>query len=129
MNRKRVSLAERYNARLADLAPAVETPTVTAGATHVYQMYTITVPAEQRDAILTYIRARGVGASVHFDPPVHLQSYYMERGAKRGDLPATEELVQRLITLPIYPDMTHTDQDWVVDCLRDACREYFGDLR
>jgi len=122
LNARRIALAQRYNTFLGPLAPMIRIPAVVEGATHVYQMYTIEVRADLRDAIVRHLRARGVGASVHFDPPVHLQPYYLEQGAYRykGMLPITERLAQELITLPIYPDMTDAEQDWVVHCLQEA---------
>lgn len=124
MNNKRISLAHRYDTLLASLQPVVQTPIVSEGAKHVYQMYTIRVRADLRDQIVHKLRDRKVGASVHFDPPVHLQPYYLERGSWQGMLPATEQLVSELITLPIYPDMTEAEQDWVVHCLG----EIVGDI-
>ena len=123
MNARRVVLAHRYDAELAALAPMVRTPLVAESATHVYQMYTIRVPATTRDQILHYLRANGIGASVHFDPPVHLQPYYMDRGGRPGQLPETEKLAKELITLPMFPDMTEEEQDWVIEALTDACRK------
>ena len=123
MNAQRVALAGRYDKLLADLAPVIVTPVVLEGATHVYQMYTVLVENASRDGILSYLRAHGVGASVHFDPPVHLQPYYLRHHEVDGPLPVTEKLAKQLITLPIYPDMSHEDQDWVVECLRNATKE------
>jgi perosamine synthetase len=118
LNRKRVILAERYNERLAALSPVLKTPVTAPGATHVYQMYTVTVPAERRDGLIRFLKERGVGASVHFDPPVHQQPYYRDFP---GALPATEALAQEIVTLPIFPDMTFEEQDWVIEALQDAC--------
>jgi len=122
MNARRIELAHRYDTALADLAPTVNLPAVDPAATHVYQMYTILVPAADRDGILLHLRDHGIGASVHFDPPVHLQPYYIERGGKPGQLPETERLAKELITLPMFPDMTEEDQNWVVDNLAVACK-------
>jgi len=123
MNAQRVALAQRYDRLLADLVLAVKAPVVVQGATHVFQMYTITVDEALRDGIVIYLRERGVGASVHFDPPVHLQPFYLDYYAGQVSLPVTEKLAKELITLPIYPDMNEVDQDWVVACLKEALRE------
>jgi perosamine synthetase len=120
LNTKRVNLAERYNQLLASLSPIIRTPSVAEGGTHVYQMYTVQVNPDLRDRVLYYLRDHGVGASVHFDPPVHLQPYYRERGGQPGMLPVTERLASELITLPIYPGMTEDEQDWVVHCLSES---------
>lgn len=119
-NTKRVALAKRYDHLLASFAPGLSTPVVAEGATHVYQMYTIRIENGQRDEIVMNLRSMDVGASVHFDPPVHLQPYYLSRGYTNGALPVTEKLARELITLPLYPDMTEEDQDWVVYCLEKA---------
>jgi len=85
-------------------------------------MYTIEVAGGHRDAVLNQLRRNGVSASVHFDPPVHLHSYYSSLGGQGTALPVTERLARELISLPIYPDMTEEDQDWVIHCLHEAAQ-------
>lgn len=120
MNDRRIALARRYDTALANLTPMVRTPATAKAATHVYQMYTIEVGNGQRNGVMHYLRENGVGASVHFDPPVHLHPYYRERGGGKDMLPITEQLARELITLPIYPDMKDEAQDWVVHCVQEA---------
>jgi len=122
MNRRRIALAKRYDQQLISLAPLVTVPSVVDGATHVYQMYTIEVAGGHRDALLNQLRRNGVSASVHFDPPVHLHPYYSSLGGQGTALPVTERLARELISLPIYPDMTEEDQDWVIHCLHEAAQ-------
>lgn len=120
LNARRQALAQVYDERLGLWQNLVRTPQVAESATHVYQMYTIEVEATQRDGVITQLRENWVGASVHFDPPVHLSPFYRNMGWGEGMLPVTERLAGELITLPIYPDMTADDQDWVVECLGKA---------
>ena len=120
-NRRRQALAARYDRLLGEL-PGIATPSVAREATHVYQMYTITAPEAARDRIVHSMRADGIGASVHFDPPVHLQPYYRECGGREGQLPTTERLARSLITLPMYPDLSESLQDKVVESLSRAVR-------
>jgi dTDP-4-amino-4,6-dideoxygalactose transaminase len=119
MNDRRRSIARIYDAGLADL-DGVATPVEKAGRRHVYQMYVIRcLEIARRDALVHALRVRGVEASVHFDPPVHLQPYYAEkRGGRPGLLPATERLAASVITLPIYPGMTDADAAFVVEAVR-----------
>ncbi|MCA9693043.1 MAG: DegT/DnrJ/EryC1/StrS family aminotransferase, partial [Myxococcales bacterium] len=119
MNRRRVAIAARFDAAFADLG-AIVTPRVVDGATHVYQMYTVQVVDGDRNAIVHRLRAAGIGASVHFTPPAHLQPAYLERGSKRGDLPVTERLADTLITLPMFPDMSEDQQVAVIEQVRAA---------
>lgn len=123
MNGRRQALARRYAEKLAPLAPTVTLPHVQADATHVWQMYTVEVPAAMRDRFVMSLRAKGIGASVHFDPPVHLQPYYAERWPELvGALPVTERLANELVTLPMFPDMSHEEQDWVVAAIEEAVK-------
>ncbi len=86
---------------------------------HVYQMYTIKV-SKNRDEFLSKLRAKGIGASVHFEPPVHLQPYYMKNyKTKKGDLPVTEKLSESIITLPMYPTMKKSDLDFIIKTIKN----------
>ncbi len=117
MNSARVARAAAYNEAFADLAPRLSTPHVAAQATHVYQLYTVRMEEALRDQVVNALRADKVGASVHFDPPVHLQPAYSGTG---GALPATERLCREIVTLPMYPDMTDAEQAHVIESLRRA---------
>lgn len=119
LNEKRIALARRYDKAFMDLAPVLRSPKVAEGANHVYQMYTVELTNGNRDQTVLALRDKGIGASVHFDPPVHLQPVYLDRGCSEGMLPVTETLASQLITLPIYPDMTTSDQDRVIQCVRE----------
>ncbi len=119
LNDARRTLARRYHEALADL-PEVRLPHTMPGAEHVWQMYTIRVPATLRDRLLHDLKASRIGASVHFDPPVHLMPAYRERWGGRPPLPETERLTRELITLPLFPGMSEEEQDRVVGALRDS---------
>lgn len=118
MNARRCRLADLYGIALKGLP--LKLPAVMQRATHVYQMYTIEVDQALRDDVVRALRHEGIGASVHFDPPVHLQPAYLSRGSREGDFPLTEGLARRIITLPIYPDMAEKDVERVADALRRA---------
>ena len=118
MNNRRTRLANQYRSALKNLP--LRLPGLVDRATHVYQMFTIEVDAERRDHVLHCLRRERIGASVHFDPPVHLQPAYTALGWRQGDLPATESLSKRLITLPIYPDMPSAYVDRVAVVLERA---------
>ena len=118
LNGRRSKIADHYRRRLAKLP--LKLPAVASGATHVYQMFTIEVDEGLRNGVLHKLKADKIGASVHFDPPVHLQPAYTVDGWGDGDLPETEGLARRLITLPIYPDMSETDVERVSVSLERA---------
>ena len=67
-------------------------------------MYTITVETKIRNKLLNYLKKNNIGASAHFDPPLHLQKYLKKYHKKK--LNVTEKLSKQILTLPIFPDMS-----------------------
>lgn len=101
----------------------IETPVEMPNAKHVYQMYTIKLAKGiNRSSFLKFLRDNGVGASVHFDPPVHLQTYYRNM-YKSLSLPVTEDVANRIVTLPMYPSMTKEEMDYVAEKIKEALKK------
>ena len=117
MNKKRSNIAAIYNQELSNLSEEFHLPFVHNEAEHSFQMYTVTINEEKRDEFVLFLRKLGIGASVHFDPPVHQQEYYRSIGWKTGMLPVTELLSKRLVSLPIYPDMTNAEAEVVTSAI------------
>ena len=117
MNKRRQDIAKFYNNNIERTCPNIVIPKVVQGASHVYQMYTVLADEASRNEIVLSLREKGIGASVHFDPPVHMQPAYSSLEGKGIALPITEEISKRIITLPIYPDMKLDDAEYVVNCL------------
>lgn len=115
MNARRYAVARAYDARLASM-PAVERPELLPPGEHSFQMYAIKVPMDLRDRVLIGLQKAGVGASVHFDPPVHWQTAYSR---PPRSLPVTERLARSVITLPMSSVQTLEQTDHVVSTLRD----------
>ena len=124
MNDLRRKHAMYLNTQLAGM-DGVNVPLEMPKCKHVYQMYTITLDdSVDRTKFLALLRDKGVGASVHFDPPVHLQPYYMDAyGCKKGDYPVSEKLTERIVTLPMYPALGKDELDYVVSAIESALRE------
>lgn len=70
---------------------------------HVYHLYV--VQAEHRDRLVAKLREQGVGAALHYPVPIHLQDAYRDRGVPRGSFPITERTAERLLSLPMYPEL------------------------
>ena len=98
-NFKRQRIAQFYDSELKKLDGLVEIPKVALGAEHVYQTYTITVQKKIRNSVVKFLNECNVGASVHFDPPVHLQPFYKNLLDNRCMLPSTEKLSAEVISL------------------------------
>jgi len=117
MNAARQAHAE-YLTRALSGRTGIEPPLVRPGRTHVWQMYTIKLSEGlDRDRFVLSLRERGVAASVHFDPPIHRQTWYAAQGYDRAELPVTERASGRIATLPMYPGLTREDLDYIVEAV------------
>jgi len=111
---KRQALAATYDAGFADLP--IGLPVTPEGRTHVFHQYTIDVGPD-RDAIVDELRELGVGTGIYYPIPVHRQAYVMERGL-HADLPVTDTVSERTLSLPMYPGLTPDEQATVIAAVR-----------
>jgi dTDP-4-amino-4,6-dideoxygalactose transaminase len=104
----RRTLALRYNDLLR---PYVGVPDEGPGERCVFQTYVI--KAERRDALKQYLNANGVEALIHYATPIHLQPAAKELGYGPTDFPKTMEHVGKILSIPLYPSISHAQQDHV----------------
>jgi dTDP-4-amino-4,6-dideoxygalactose transaminase len=116
-NAARQALAARYSAAFHGLP--LQVPAVRPGTEHVFHLYVLAVddPA-RREPLIRHLAARDIAAGVHYRAAVHQQPAYAAR-LRRGPLPVTEDLVQRIVSLPLYPELTHPEQDRVIAAVRE----------
>ncbi|WP_427165343.1 DegT/DnrJ/EryC1/StrS family aminotransferase [Streptomyces sp. C1-1] len=121
-NAARRAAASRYDGLLADLADAgrVVLPVTAPGNLHVWHLYVVQVVGADRDDVVGKLNAEGIGAGVHYPAPVHLTPAYRHLGHRRGDFPNAEQAADRILSLPLYPQITPEQQQRVVDTLADA---------
>ncbi len=81
----------------------VRTPKIDAGNLSIYHQYTVAVP--DRDALQKYLAENGVGSSVFYPKPLHLQDCFRELGYREGEMPVAEKLCREVLSLPIYPEL------------------------
>jgi perosamine synthetase len=86
---------------------------------HVYQMFTIKVKTGNRDKMVLFLRKQGIGASVHFDPPVHQHPAYAD--SQHISLSVTEKVAKTILTLPMFPQLTQSQLKKMVTSIK----EYF----
>ena len=120
--------AEQYFAAFEKLEQ-LELPRRPVQRIHAWHLFPIQLRLENltidRDRFLEELRGRGVGCSVHWRP-LHLHPYYMNTyGWRPHELPAATAAWQRLISLPLFPDMRKEEQQYVIDVVWDLC-ETFG---
>jgi dTDP-4-amino-4,6-dideoxygalactose transaminase len=112
-NDRRRALAKRYNERLA--GQGIVLPKEDAHARHVYHLYVIQV--DDRDALRGHLAQRGIETGLHYPIPLHQQEAYASLGYRTGDFPVTEKATQRILSLPMYPDMSLEAADYVSDAI------------
>lgn len=109
-NVRRREIAHRFTAGLRDV---VKTPAESSFGTHVYHLYVI--QTTDRDSLQQYLLEKGIQTLIHYPIPAHLQKAYQYRGYKRGDLPVTEQVTQRILSLPMFPELTNDQVDFVIE--------------
>lgn len=118
-NSRRRAAAARYQALLADV-PGVDVPRVVPGNVHVWHLFVIQL--DNRDEVLKHLNANGIGAGLHYPVPLHLTEALASPRFPDGMFPVTEQLAGRILSLPIFPQITAAQQERVVDTLRAAVR-------
>ena len=113
--------ARRDNAALYDrlLAgiPGVGVVGQAAYAQSVYHLYVILV--DDRDGLQRHLTEKGIGTGLHYPLPLHLQPAYASMGHRRGDFPVTERAAERLLSLPMFAELTREQIEFVVDSIKE----------
>jgi dTDP-4-amino-4,6-dideoxygalactose transaminase len=111
----RRSRAARYTrafSRQADITP----PHTDPANEHIFHQYTIQVP--RRDQLGARLKEKGIGSKVYYPVALHLQPCFAHLGYKKGSLPRTEAAMDRVISLPIFPELTDAQQDVVIEAVK-----------
>ena len=96
----------------------IQTPYSIPEARHVYQVYSI-LPAE-RQTVIDHLRAHEIQFAIHYPVPIHLMEAHADLGYRRGDFPVSEAVAERVLALPIYPEMTPQQVETVSSVVREA---------
>jgi UDP-4-amino-4,6-dideoxy-N-acetyl-beta-L-altrosamine transaminase len=98
-------------------------PCVKPNVRHVWHLYTILLNGINRDKFFKAMRQKNIGVNVHYIP-VYRHSYYKQRfGLNPKDFPVTEDLFERIITLPLFPKMSDQDVFDVIDAVKETVKE------
>jgi dTDP-4-amino-4,6-dideoxygalactose transaminase len=112
---KRKEKASFYDSALKDLG--IQTPKVESFNRHIYHQYTIAV--EKRDQLKDHLLKNQIGCSVYYPLPLHLQECYQSLGHKEGDFPISEKRSKQAISLPVFPEITQEEQEFVVKTIEE----------
>lgn len=86
---------------------------------HIYNQFCILVPDGRRDGLMAFLKERGIGVEVYYPVPLHLQECFVFLGWKDGDLPVCEDVSRRILALPIYPETTREQREYVVSTIAE----------
>jgi len=112
---KRRENAAYYDAAFADL-PDVRTPYIDPCNESIFNQYTLRVA--RRDDLQSFLKERGIGSSIYYPLPLHLQPCFAYLGYKPGSCPEAERAAGEVLSLPIFPELTRAQLDEVIGAVR-----------
>lgn len=111
-SRKRSEKAAIYDKAFSNLEQVI-TPFVVKGNYHIYHQYTLAVP--ERDKLRDHLKEKGIGCETYYPVPLHSQECYKHLGYQPGSLPVAERKAREVISLPVFPELTQDEQEYVID--------------
>jgi dTDP-4-amino-4,6-dideoxygalactose transaminase len=112
---KRRANAGFYDEALSGI-PGVRTPVIDPLNESIFNQYTLRV--ERRDALQAHLKDRGIGHSIYYPLPLHLQPCFEYLGYEKGSCPEAERAAEEVVSLPIYPELTQSQLDEVAATVR-----------
>jgi dTDP-4-amino-4,6-dideoxygalactose transaminase len=113
-NAARQRHAQTYTEQLRDIVDTV--PIIKPWGSHVFCYYVVQV--HERDQFRLALEQEGIGTNIHYPTPIHLQPACTKYGYERGMLPVTETLASRIVSLPMYPELTEEQLQLVVNAVK-----------
>ncbi len=108
--------ARYYDKLLSDI-DQVKTPLVHDYNYHIYHQYTIL--AEKRDELKEYLKSKDIGCEIYYPLPMHLQECFKNLGYEKGDMPVAENASEMALSIPIFPELTDHEQDYIVETIKE----------
>ncbi len=112
---RRKEIGEKYSHLLSGIGD-IELPYIGPNKREVYYVYSILT--DRRDELADYLKSKGIGTTVYYPVPLHLQHCFESMGHKKGDYPIAERTCERILALPIYPEYTDEELEYTVDTIR-----------
>src|SRR5574337_667635 len=108
-------VASYYSEHLKELP--IRLPKIESYNTHIFHQYVIATT--QRDELIQYLKQQGIETAVYYPVPLHLQRCFEYLGYKEGDLPESEKASRETLALPIFPEITQKEQDYVIGHIKN----------
>jgi dTDP-4-amino-4,6-dideoxygalactose transaminase len=116
-NKRRREIAREYDEKLNGIGDIITPPKETDAIKPVYHLYVIRTM--YRDALKNYLEKKGIECGIHYPLPVHLQPPYKRLGFHKGMFPNAEKLAKEALSLPMFPDLTKEEIEYIVSCVED----------
>ncbi len=116
-NERRRAIAKKYSDALNGLDMIL--PIEADGMKSVYHTYIIQY--SHRDELKNYLGEKGIDTKIHYPLPIHYQEAASGLGYKKGDFPVTEKQSETILSLPVYPELTDEQVNYVASCIREFC--------
>jgi dTDP-4-amino-4,6-dideoxygalactose transaminase len=113
--KKREAIANAYIERLSDIE-ALRLPKLKGDQKQVFYVFNLLV--ENRDGLAEHLNKNGIGYSIYYPMPLHMQKCFEYLGYKKGDFPVAERVSEKIIALPIYPELTMDEVDYICETIR-----------
>ncbi len=113
---ERVKKAEYYQEQLSNIS-GIRLPSIRSNAEAVWHLFVIEV--ENRDALKTKLEEKGISTIIHYPIPLHLQPAYSYLGYTQKSFPFAEDASTKILSLPLWPEMTREQQDYVINHLKN----------
>ena len=109
--------AARYDEWFVGTESLIRTPVVQPDHRHIFNQYVISV--EDRDGLQAFLKERDIGSEVYYPVPLHLQECFADLGYSRGDCPVAEHAADHTLALPVYPELSDGQLDYVARSVRE----------
>jgi dTDP-4-amino-4,6-dideoxygalactose transaminase len=115
----RRNVASKYHELLGGMEEII-LPTELSYAKHVYHLFVIQVAggSAKRDKLISFLKENGISTGLHYPIPLHLQKCFSELGYKKGDFPISEKLAEGGLSLPMYPELSEAQIEYVCEKIR-----------
>jgi dTDP-4-amino-4,6-dideoxygalactose transaminase len=115
-NKRRRENAANYTELLSSLN--IITPYIADYADHIFHQYTIQLK-DNRDGLHQFLNENKIPNAIYYPIPLHLQDAYVKTsGYKKGDFPVSEKMAERVLSLPMHPDLTREEQAFIADKIK-----------
>ena len=113
--------ADKYRDMLADLAEAgkLTLPVEEQEMRHIYNQFSMRIHGGKRDALLKFLKDRKIGCEIYYPVPMHIQECFVDLGYEKGSMPKSELAAEEAIAIPIYPELTEAQMQFVSDAIHE----------